>query len=106
MQASQTPMTSGETGSGAVHRLPVSLELPAADALHAELLSRLQAGTDLVIDGQDVEAVSSACLQVLASASASADARGQGFHLQTMSGVLAEAIRNLGLAGALGLATA
>nr|WP_321986568.1 STAS domain-containing protein [uncultured Lichenicoccus sp.] len=85
----------------AVFRLPGSLELARADALHAELLARVAGEHDLVVDGSDVERVSSACLQVLVAACAGACARGRGFVLQSMSETLAAAVRDLELGDAL-----
>jgi chemotaxis protein CheX len=64
------------------HSLPSVLDTAAAEPLHAALLARITQGTPLRIDGAAVERAGLACLQVLASARATAAAAGIGFALE------------------------
>ncbi len=105
MQPSQTPTIPGSTEGADIFKLPGSLEMPGADALHAELLLRIRDERALVIDGSHVERVSTACLQVLVAACASATGRGHGFTLQSMSDVMAAAVHDLALGRSLGVQT-
>jgi anti-anti-sigma regulatory factor len=95
----------GESDPAAL-RLPPSLGLTAADALHGALQHRVAHGAPLVIDGSDVELVSTACLQLLVAAAARAQAIGAEFRLIAPSAVLAQAVRDLALADSLGVEAA
>jgi anti-anti-sigma regulatory factor len=84
-------------------RLPASLDLTAADRLHGQLQDRLGRGEALLIEGGDVERVSTACVQVLVAAAASAREAGLAFRLAPASDILRHAVSDLGLAGVLGM---
>jgi len=89
----KSPPVSAE---GALHLVP-ALDLTRAESLHGELQSLAAAGTAMVIDGSDVEIVSTPCLQLLAAAAADARRRGVPFMLQPRSDVLQQAVEDLGL---------
>lgn len=67
------------------HLLSSVLDTGAAEPLRQALLARVDAGDDLLLDGAGVERAGLACLQVLASARASAAAAGLAFGVQKPS---------------------
>jgi chemotaxis protein CheX len=77
--------------------LAAVLDTAAADPLRRALLATLEAGTPLVLDGTAVERAGLACVQVLASARATAAADGLGFRLADSSPALLEMLRLAGL---------
>jgi len=72
------------------HPLPSSLDTAAAAPLRLELLAQLAAGGPVVLDGSGVTRVGQACLQVLASARASAAGHGFAFAIADASTALRE----------------
>lgn len=79
-------------------RLPSSLGLVDAGSLLATLRDSLADGMTLRIDGADVERVSTPCIQILVAAAQSARSEGLSFELTSLSGVLVDALADLGLA--------
>ncbi len=71
-----------------VHSLPAVLDTSAAGPLRHALLARLDKGESLRIDGAEVARIGQACLQVLASARATAAARGLDFRIDHPSDAL------------------
>lgn len=86
-----------EAAPDSVLRLAPSLDLNAADTLHGELLSRVAADAAVLIDGTDVERISTPCLQLLAAAAVGARAQGVAFRVRAASPVFAAAVHDLGL---------
>lgn len=70
------------------HLLPATLDTTAAGPLREALLARIGRGEPLHLDGSEVVRIGQACLQVLASARASAAAAGIGFRLYRPSEAL------------------
>lgn len=85
------------TTRGCSFVLPRLLDLPSAGALQQDLTAALNQGGDLVIDGHDVERVSTAALQVLVAAKACVDASGGAMTIERASPALSAAIADLGL---------
>ena len=81
-------------------RLPVLLDLTAAEPLCQTLRERLEDG-DLLLDGSEVARITTPCLQVMAAAATTCRARGYSFRLRRASPVLSAAIADLGLTTAL-----
>jgi chemotaxis protein CheX len=69
----------------APYLLGPSLDTPAAGPLRAALLGLVERRQPLLLDGAGVTRVGIACLQVLASARATAAADGLGYHLADAS---------------------
>ncbi len=84
-------------------RLPCSLDLVAAGPLQDRLCARLHAGSALMLAAEDVEVVSTACVQVLLAAAAAARMRNLPFALRDASPALLTAARDLGVAARLSL---
>jgi anti-anti-sigma regulatory factor len=80
--------------------LPALLDLTAAEPLCRSLREALGIGP-LLLDGAAVERISTPCLQVLASAAATAAVQGLPFRLRAASPVLSAAIAGLGLGAAI-----
>ena len=76
--------------------LPASLDLTGAEPLHHALKDLLIEGA-IHLDGAAVERVSTPALQVLAAAARAARGRNIPFTLSDASGVLSNAIADLGL---------
>ena len=91
---------------GQVLTLPASLDLTWADALHRELQERIGHDVALLIDGRDVDRVSTPCVQLLVAGALGARAHNLAFHITAASAVLAGAISDLGLGPVLGMETA
>jgi chemotaxis protein CheX len=70
------------------YTLPAVLDTSAAAALRLEMLQRIEARQPMRLDGGNVTRAGQACLQVLASARASAAITGQRFALTNRSEVL------------------
>ncbi len=70
------------------HPLPATLDTTAAGPLRHALLARIERGEPLHLDGSEVTRIGQACLQVLASARATAAARGLAFRLDPRSDAL------------------
>ncbi|RZM17488.1 MAG: STAS domain-containing protein [Sphingomonas sp.] len=68
-----------------VHPLPSTLDTDAAGPLRHALLATIERGEPLHCDGAEVTRIGQACLQVLASARATAQARGLGFRIDRAS---------------------
>jgi chemotaxis protein CheX len=83
--------------------LQSSLDLTRADSLHATLITSFEQDGPLTIDGSTVERVSTACIQLLVAAALKARDHDRPFSLHKPSAVLAQAVRDLGLASFLGL---
>lgn len=76
------------SASSSAQPLPATLDTSAATPLRHALLARLDQGEALRLDGSDVARVGQACLQVLASARATAVARGLDFRIDHPSEAL------------------
>ncbi|MFT4953961.1 MAG: chemotaxis protein CheX [Brevundimonas sp.] len=76
--------------------LPAVLDIRAAAPLRDDLLARR--GSDIVLDGGEVERVGGLCLQVLISAKKTWDADGKGFALNPASTALNEQLAAYGCA--------
>ncbi|MCU6454305.1 STAS domain-containing protein [Sphingomonas sp. A2-49] len=74
------------------HLLPATLDTTAAGPLRDALLARIGRGEPLHLDGSEVVRIGQACLQVLASARASAVAAGIGFRFYRPSEALTRMI--------------
>jgi anti-anti-sigma factor len=98
-----TPLADGRGPADGAVRLAASLDLTSADALQEILRAHVAGTADLVIDGRDVSRISTACLQLLVAAAASARSRGGSFRIAAHSSVLVDAIHDLGLGRALGM---
>jgi chemotaxis protein CheX len=70
------------------HALAASLDTAAAAPLRAALLARIEGRQPILLDGGSVARVGLACLQVLASARATAAAEGLGYRIANPSGAL------------------
>ncbi len=79
-----------------IHLSPV-LDLLAAVPLCEELRTHLGSEDLLELDGSAVERVSTACLQIIVTASITARSQGAALRLVTPSPVLSQAIADLGL---------
>jgi anti-anti-sigma regulatory factor len=88
------PMTHETPGS--VH-LPPSLDLSEAELLCRELRAQILAAETIVLEGSQVERVSTPCLQILLAAFKSSESRGLSFRLDAPSKVLTDALADLGL---------
>ena len=86
---------------GSVLTLPAGLDRLAVEPLCRTLQERLAAGDALLIDARQVDRISTASVQVLLAAARSAAVRDIPFHVSAASGVLIEALDDLGLAGSL-----
>ncbi|WP_267395659.1 MULTISPECIES: STAS domain-containing protein [unclassified Sphingomonas] len=78
--------------------LGTSLDTAAAGPLRAALLGLVERRQPMLLDGAGVARVGIACLQVLASARATAAADGLGYHLADASEPLAAMATLAGLA--------
>jgi anti-anti-sigma regulatory factor len=96
MQPSDTPAPNHDEANPTLH-LAASLDLSRATALHGELQSLAARNIDMVVDGSDVEIVSTACLQLLVAAAADARRRGVRFTMRARSEVLQQSVADLGL---------
>lgn len=74
------------------HMLPATLDTSAAAALRHALLERAGRGEPIYANGSEVVRVGQACLQVLASARATAEARGLAFRIDHPSDALTRMI--------------
>ena len=77
--------------------LSTSLDFLAAGPLCTQLRERLNATPSVELIGDKVERVSTACLQLIVCASASARQRGGAVTLKSPSPVLSQALLDLGL---------
>lgn len=78
-------------------KLPATLDLAAAEDLHAACLEAVAAQDDFHLDGQDVAKISTACLQILAAADQKLDGGGGGIILENPSQTLTDALLDLGM---------
>jgi anti-anti-sigma regulatory factor len=78
-------------------QLPPVLDLAGAAPLQRRLLAHSEQGADIVIDGSQVERVSTACLQVLVAAARAARSHGRSFSLADASPALEAALDDLAL---------
>ena len=76
--------------------LPAVLDIRAAGALRDDLLARR--GSDIVLDGGEVQRLGGLCLQVLISAKKTWAADGKGFALNPASAALSEQLAAYGCA--------
>jgi len=83
--------------------LPEILDTSAAVPLRIALLDRIDRGEPVLLDGSEVTRAGLACLQVLASARATAAEQDVAFRLDQPSEALARMIELAGLAEALDL---
>lgn len=88
------------------HPLPTTLDTDAAGPLRQALLARIQRGEDIHCDGVEVSRIGQACLQILASARATALARGLGFRIDNPSDAMNLMIAVAALSDALAPVTA
>lgn len=79
------------------YTLPRELDLLAAEALRAELLNCWQKDGSLLLDGGEVERVSTPCVEVLVAAANAFKESGRQFELSEPSASLCEAFDALGL---------
>ena len=86
--------------------LPQSLDLTAADRLHATLQGMVARDCAVLLDGSGVERASTVCLQLLVAASAASRGRGLAFRVASPSASLRNAAQDLGLCAALGMEAA
>ena len=77
-------------------RLPAVLDIRAAGTLRDDLLALR--GSDIILDGGEVERIGGLCLQVLISARKTWDADGKGFALNPASAALNEQMAAYGCA--------
>ncbi|EZP48642.1 MULTISPECIES: STAS domain-containing protein [Sphingomonas] len=84
--------------------LPATLDTTAASPLRVALLDQIERGEPVHLDGSEVSRVGLACLQVLASARATAADRDLDFTLERPSEALARMIGVAGLNEALDVA--
>ena len=77
-------------------RLPAVLDIRAAGTLRDDLLALR--GSDIILDGGEVERIGGLCLQVLISAMKTWAADGKGFALNPASSALAEQLAAYGCA--------
>ena len=77
-------------------RLPAVLDIRAAGTLRDDLLALR--GSDITLDGGEVERIGGLCLQVLISARKTWDADGKGFSLNPASAALNEQLAAYGCA--------
>lgn len=84
-----------------LHPLGAKLDTAAAAPLHRELVTRLELGRPLLLDGSKVDRVGLACLQLLTAARAAAAEAGLAFGVAEASEPLREAATLAGLAAAL-----
>jgi anti-anti-sigma regulatory factor len=82
------------------------LDIAAASVLHQQLLSALQAGEPLEIEGQAVRRIHAAVLQLFVSLINEAQSLGLPVHWRNPSPALVESAQLLGLADLLGLSEA
>jgi len=80
------------------YTLSRELDLLAAESLKLAFLEQLHKDGDLVIDGSDVERVSTPCIEVLVAASSAFGEGGRNFVLDQPSPPLCDALEALGLA--------
>jgi len=74
------------------------LDLLAAEALKNDLLKLLHADGDLLVDGSEVERVSTPCIEVLVAAAAAFGEGGRSFEISEPSPPLCESFEAVGLA--------
>jgi len=89
--------------AGNVIELGSSLVISDVEAYHATLLAALQKGSDLVVDGGDIQQIDGAGLQLLAAFALEAKRMCIVFKWQAASPVLCEGSEQLGLSDALQL---
>lgn len=77
------------------------LDLATAEPLHRLLQDTFATESGIVLDGSQVERVSTACLQLLVAASRTARSREMTFTLQGASPALMSAVEDLALSAAL-----
>jgi len=86
----------------AIGRLEITLsrelDLLAAEGLKNDLVRLLQQDGDLVIKGDEVERVSTPCIEILVAAAAAFNDGGRGFELQSPSPSLCDSFEAVGLA--------
>jgi chemotaxis protein CheX len=80
--------------------LPSSLDLSGAEPLCRKLRAKLLDAEPILLDGSQIERISTPCVQILIAAGKSAELRGLRFTLETPSIALSEALTDLGLAHA------
>ena len=83
--------------------LPAALTIASVEALHEKLEPLSIQGADVVVNGEGVERVDTAGLQLLLAFKQSLTKHNAGFKWQTPSQLLCEAADQLGLAGVLAL---
>jgi chemotaxis protein CheX len=86
-----------DESAGSILVLPSLLDLTAAETLCRSFLERLSAFDSIVIEGAEVDRVSTAAIQVLLAAAEDARSRGISFQLNEPSEALADALSDLGL---------
>lgn len=87
----------------AIIECQAELDIAAASILHQQLLSALQAGEPLEIEGQAVRRIHAAVLQLFVSLINEAQSLGLPVHWRNPSPTLVESAQLLGLADLLGL---
>ena len=78
-------------------RLSSILNLTMAQPLHEQLLTALETDDQLIVDGTDVELMTTPCLQVLLSAGQACEGSGQPFSIANPSEAIIIAFNDLGL---------
>lgn len=78
-------------------RLNSTLNLTMAHALHEQLVSAVENNDHLILDGTDVELMTTPCLQVVLSAGQTCEGAGQTFSITNPSEAFSIAFNDLGL---------
>ena len=78
-------------------KLPATLDLAAADSLHAAGLQAVGLGEDLRLDAGEVAKVSTACLQILVAMDIKLAGDGHSLAFEGVSDVLKESLLDLGM---------
>ena len=80
-------------------KLPATFDLASADELHEACLEAVATQDSFHLEGQDVEKVSTACLQILVAADRKLENGGGAIVLEDPSQTLSDALRDLGMNG-------
>ncbi|MBL4639242.1 MAG: STAS domain-containing protein [Kordiimonadaceae bacterium] len=90
-------MSKGQTVSQQKYGLPPELDLLAAEALKEKLVDYLHQEVGLVVDGSEVERISTPCIEVLFAAGTAFKEAEQPFQIINSSQYLNDALEALGL---------
>ena len=90
-------MSKGQTVSQLEYSLPSELDLLAAEGLKEKLVNYLHQEVSLVVDGKDVERISTPCIEVLFAAGTAFHEAEQTFKITNPSQYFNDALEALGL---------